>query len=599
MRHSLSRLVLAFSPPGTRPRQVLPERFRRWSCGNADGAEDTLEDGGLGVTARLHRRWPEVDQPALARSDDGDITLLLDGFVLGAGPGADSDLLLERYRARGPAFAEGLSGWFAALVVDRAAKRAVLATDRYGMHQLHVTRTAEGIFVATDVRSLLEVADLEARRDDAGLADFIAYGGILNDRTLFEGIQRMPPAAQWTWDGRVCDETQHFDFTQMVGHAPLREGAEAMDAVEETFARVVPRYLERSHDLSFSLSGGLDTRALSPFIDRPIRTHTYGSNPRSLDNRIAQKVSAALGCSHQFLHVSDAFYSQFHQRAVDALELGNGMSHVEDAFTLYVADQLDDGVHKMLTGKYGTQVVQGVKAGVYGGRYLFALEPVARDLKTRLEESARASLAAAEARLGGDLEGHDRDLMFIVLEENRRGWSGQLAAERGRLHHLAPYVDHDIIQLMFRLPPSMRHGQALQLALIARGRTDLAGLPMNRGLLARSTGARSRLSALRFKGLYWLDIAANARRIPPKLRVEVLPWARLGTTQFRQWWRGPLAQWVRDILLDPVSLSRGVFERAAIEGAVAEHLGRRADRSVELSKMLSLELTHRLFFDRR
>lgn len=597
MRHSLSRLGLAFIHPDRCAMPDMRDRFRRWSFADTEGDADPIEDDDLHFLARLHRRWPDPARPAIARSADGQVVALVDGFLLGGDDRNDAERVLEAYRRHGRGFADDLRGWFVAVILDRAAGTVVLATDPFGMHQMHVARTDEGIFVATDVRSLLELARLPSRRDDAGLADYLAYGAVLNDRTLFEGIRRMPPAALWVWDGHECKEGTHFDFSTLTAGEPLRDEDEAIDAAQEVFGRVVPRYLDRSDDLSFSLSGGLDTRALSSFIDRPVRTHTYGSNPRSLDEKLAVKVARELGCPHEFIRVSEAFFPRFTQLAVDTLALGNGMSHVEDTFTLFVADQLDAQVHKMITGKYGTQITQGVKAGVYDGRYLFALDPVDRDLRPRLEEMARGSLTAAEGRLGDDLQPDDRDLMFIVLEECRRGWSGQLAVERGRLVHLAPYADPDIVELMFRLPPGLRRGQALQLALIRRGNPRLASLPMNRGLLANPDGLRSRLSALRYKGLYKLDIASNARRVPPRLRADALPWARLGTTQYRQWWRGPLADQVRDILLDPVSLSRGVFQREAIVSAVEDHIGRRADRSVQINKMLSLELTHRIFFD--
>jgi asparagine synthase (glutamine-hydrolysing) len=59
------------------------------------------------------------------------------------------------------------------------------------------------------------------------------------------------------------------------------------------------------------------------------------------------------------------------------------------------------------------------------------------------------------------------------------------------------------------------------------------------------------------------------------------------------WFRGPLRQWLRDLLLSERALSRGVVRKEAIEGALAGDVayGR------ELWGLLCLELWFRVFVD--
>ena len=58
-----------------------------------------------------------------------------------------------------------------------------------------------------------------------------------------------------------------------------------------------------------------------------------------------------------------------------------------------------------------------------------------------------------------------------------------------------------------------------------------------------------------------------------------------------------MSQYVRDILLDSRTLSRPYLERSGVEAVVQGHL--KGDRNYTrlIHKMLTLELTHRLFFD--
>lgn len=64
------------------------------------------------------------------------------------------------------------------------------------------------------------------------------------------------------------------------------------------------------------------------------------------------------------------------------------------------------------------------------------------------------------------------------------------------------------------------------------------------------------------------------------------------------WFRGELKGYLRDILLDPVSLSRGYFDPARVRTLVDAHQKGTADHAPRLWALLVLELWHRAFIDR-
>jgi asparagine synthase (glutamine-hydrolysing) len=68
---------------------------------------------------------------------------------------------------------------------------------------------------------------------------------------------------------------------------------------------------------------------------------------------------------------------------------------------------------------------------------------------------------------------------------------------------------------------------------------------------------------------------------------------------YRVWYRDALAGYVREILLDPLTLSRPYLERKTLETIVNGHLRGDRNYTTAIHKMLSLELLHRLFFDPR
>ena len=66
---------------------------------------------------------------------------------------------------------------------------------------------------------------------------------------------------------------------------------------------------------------------------------------------------------------------------------------------------------------------------------------------------------------------------------------------------------------------------------------------------------------------------------------------------FRIWYRDALAGYVKEMLLDPRSLSRPYLERKGLEAIVRGHLKGDQNYTNELHKVLTLELVHRLFLE--
>jgi asparagine synthase (glutamine-hydrolysing) len=63
------------------------------------------------------------------------------------------------------------------------------------------------------------------------------------------------------------------------------------------------------------------------------------------------------------------------------------------------------------------------------------------------------------------------------------------------------------------------------------------------------------------------------------------------------WFRGPLYQRVRDILLDQRSLSRGYFRPEYIRRVLERHRAGSEDLSRRIFSLLTLELWHRKYVD--
>jgi asparagine synthase (glutamine-hydrolysing) len=142
--------------------------------------------------------------------------------------------------------------------------------------------------------------------------------------------------------------------------------------------------------------------------------------------------------------------------------------------------------------------------------------------------------------------------------------------------------------------------------LIADGNRDLLKIPTDRGIAGERgglLGTTSRaLLEFSFKAEYAYDMGmpqwvASVDHVFSSLHLERLFLGRHKVFHFRTWYRDELAGYVREVLLDPRSLSRPYIERKGLEYVVRSHLVGHRNYTNEIHKLLTLELLHRLFLD--
>ena len=98
-----------------------------------------------------------------------------------------------------PSFPAGLNGRFHGLLVDRNRRTAMLFNDRYGMHRIYYHESKDAFYFASEAKAILAVRPELRKMDSRGFGEFVACGAVLENRTLFEGIQVLPPASSWVF----------------------------------------------------------------------------------------------------------------------------------------------------------------------------------------------------------------------------------------------------------------------------------------------------------------------------------------------------------------------------------------------------------------
>ena len=496
-----------------------------------------------------------------------------------------------------PSFPAGLNGRFHGLLTDRTRGTATLFNDRYGMHRVYYHASPDAVYFAAEAKAILAVRPELRRLDPQALGEFVACGCVLENRTLFEGIHVLPGASSWTFRRGTVEAKRSYFEPREWEEQPLLDEGPYYRQLRETFARNLPRYFDGPEPVGVSLTGGLDTRMIMAWRRPPPGSqpcYTFGGTFRDCrDVVVARRVARACRQPHEVISVGHQFLSRFPYYAERAVYLTDGCVDVSRSPDLYINEKAREIAPVRMTGNYGGEVLRRVRA-------FKAVEPLPRLFGPDLMRDVRRAGETYDSLHRG------HPLSFAVFKQAPWHHYGLLALEETQVALRSPYLDNDLVRTVFRAPASVLTNNDVCLRLIAEGDPVLRQIRTDRGIGATGVSAAASRALLEFlfKAEYAYDYGmpqwvARIDHVLSGLHLERLFLGRHKFHHFRIWYRDVLPRYVRDMLLDPRTLSRPYIERKGLEAVVDGHLKGGRNYTTEIHTVLTLELLHRLLLESR
>lgn len=218
---------------------------------------------------------------------------------------SDSEVIVHLYEEHGTDFVSRLSGMFGLALWDRKEARLILARDRLGIKPLYVSRQGAATVFASELKSILELPDVDRSLDTVAIDEYLALGYVPAPHSMFAGIRKLEPGAILSIDSSGQRETRYWDpptdpLTERAGND---WPAEIRSAVEQS----VVSQMVSDVPLGAFLSGGIDSSAVVAFMaknsSRPVRTYSIGfdtGSGGSFYNELpyARQVSEMFGTDH-------------------------------------------------------------------------------------------------------------------------------------------------------------------------------------------------------------------------------------------------------------------------------------------------------------
>jgi len=509
-------------------------------------------------------------------------------------------------------------GRFVQLAWSADGRRMVALTDHFSTLPLYVLERDGTVLFASDLRLILASPLCTREVDPLAIYHYLNFAYVPAPLTICAGVQHLAPGTRYAWDGAHGRNTRYW----LPAYAEDLRGSDerlARELREQIVASVHDHRPSDARSWGCFLSGGTDSSSIVSILasERPgakVRSFSIGFAEEGYDELgYAELVARTVGAEPYTARVSRGEAVALLERVVDAWDqpFGDASAVPTLACAALAATQ---SVDTLLAGDGGDEI--------YGGNERYAKDQVMETFH-RLPAPLKA-LARGVGRIAGRSSSH-----FLNRVDNFTRRASLPNPDRFYTDDSFGSDDYDdLLTPAFRARVPRDASLDFMREVYALGgsagplhrimRLDLAMAIAQNDLYKVHGACRAHGISARYP---YLDprLVAWTGRLPPSYKVR-------GTTKrylFKQAMVGilpddvlrkkkqgfglPVAVWlrndpvfqgfVRDVLFDPRSLARGVFERAFVERLLAEHARGSWDHSRGIWQLVVLELWLRRHFD--
>lgn len=502
-------------------------------------------------------------------------------------------------------------GMFAFALWDRQRRELHLGRDRFGEKPLYYGWQGEGgtptLLFGSELKALHAHPGFEKRLNTNSAARFFERLCVPGTASIFAGIGKVKPGTYLTFSAGSQDATptEYWSVPDAVARGAANRfngnNQAVLEQMDALFSRAVKRQMLSDVPLGAFLSGGVDSSAVVAQMCRhstgPVKTFTIGfDDPRFDESAYAAAVAKHLGTDHTKITVTtdDAqslvpkLCEIYDEPFADASQIPTHIVSklARDQVTVSLTG---DGADELFAGysRYGKTLRAWQLRGKLPSRVWTILAPAARAVEQATRNSPRLEKLTRAARVSGlygelDIASYyaaasnfsrlDRVTQHVGQRDRQPLTEAQSeletlcafdvgtylcddilvkvdrAAMATSLETRAPFLDHELAEFAFSLPPQMKRH-------------------LSNGEIATKWPVRQLL--------YQQVPQALIER--PKMGFGV---------PIGSWLRGGLKDWAEGYLMDPTLGADGVLDAKAVRRLWAAHQRGSVDHSALLWAVL-------------
>ena len=216
---------------------------------------------------------------------------------------SDTEVLVHLYEDFGVEMCIHLQGMFAFAIWDARRRELLLARDHLGQKPLFIYRDNEKLVFGSELKAVLAHPDVDRTIDPQAVEDYLTFGFIPGQRSIFSRIIKLPAAHLLRTSPRQFQSSPKRYWQLSFNHedqCPVDDWKQRIDAaLKETVAA----HLVADVPVGAFLSGGLDSSAVVALMSgpgcQPVQTFSIGFHEAEFSELPhARTVAAHFGCQH-------------------------------------------------------------------------------------------------------------------------------------------------------------------------------------------------------------------------------------------------------------------------------------------------------------
>ena len=222
---------------------------------------------------------------------------------------SDTETIVHLYEEYGRDCVKHLRGMFAFVIWDRGKRRLFAARDRLGIKPFYYQWDGRRFLFASEIKAILAFPGIRPEFNESTLAEYLAFGYISGEATMYRGIHKLMPGHTLQIDepGTLSVE-RYWDLT-----VPVDESSRSRDYYVRTYRELleeaVSSHLMSEVPLGVFLSGGLDSSAVAALTARArgdqIETFAVGYGEEEFSEfAYARQVARHINSKHHEVRLS-------------------------------------------------------------------------------------------------------------------------------------------------------------------------------------------------------------------------------------------------------------------------------------------------------
>ena len=524
----------------------------------------------------------------------------------------DTEVIVHLYEEFGEACLEKLRGMFAFAVWDERQHTLLLARDRVGIKPLYYSLTNKSIIFGSEIKAILADPEVKAEVVPEMIDRFLTFFYVPGGETLFRNIHKLAPGSCLTVKHGKVTTRQYWDLQFKPAARGTKKAEDELIALLEESVRL---HMISDVPVGFLLSGGVDSTAMLSLAagktDQRISSYTIGfASPGVVDERPYARLAAErYGADPHELSITAQEFADFLPKFAWYMEEPVCDPH---AVALYFVSKLArDFVKVLISGEGGDEAFGGYQT--YRG---IKWMERAKKLLGPLSGLFASVLTRANGALGSERISKYTPLFNLPFEDYYYSRTSNPFTYFNSASHefyskdFANAVDKTVSLAAVKKCMGDSNGSGvLDRMLYIDTKTSLPDdLLLKADKMTMANSIELRVPLLDHKVL---EFAAS---LPENLKVrnfttkfivksafrnriprEILNRPKAGfPVPYVSWLRTELKDWLRDVLLDRETMSRGYFNKREVEKLVSEHSAS-GRFSKEVFSLVALELWHRTF----